>query len=144
MEAYNFFINKAGRLRSGWRLGIFVVTFAIIATLLEFGLVILLTFGFGFEVGQALGGYPGHVAQALILFTAAAVTGWACGGLIEGLPMRALGWAICCSILARAKDATTHTAGTSTWPQQAIAHHPERLRSVDTEWIIPEVKTLTL
>lgn len=93
MEAYNFFINKAGRLRSGWRLGIFVVTFSVIAKILDFGLFILLTFGFGFEVGQALGGYPGHVAQALILFTAAAVTGWACGALIEDLPLRALGWA---------------------------------------------------
>ena len=94
MAASNFFINKAGRLRSGWRLGIFVVTFSVLATILELGTVFLLTFGFGFEADQALRGVVGHFAQAFILFTAAAVAGWACGAIIEDLPWRALGWAI--------------------------------------------------
>ncbi|MEO8435332.1 MAG: type II CAAX endopeptidase family protein [Pyrinomonadaceae bacterium] len=94
MPAYNLFTNKAGRLRSGWRLGIFVVTFSIISALLGFGLVLMLAFGFGFEADRALGGFAGHVAQTFILFTAAGVAGWACGAIIEDLPWRALGWAI--------------------------------------------------
>src|SRR5688500_635301 len=94
MPAYNFLTNRAGRLRSGWRLAIFVVTFTIIATMLEVGMFILLPFGFGFEAKQALEGYGEQVAQHLILFIAAAVAGWACGAIIEELPFRALGWAI--------------------------------------------------
>lgn len=93
METYNFFLNKAGRLRSGWRLGIFVVTFVVVATLLEVALVVLIMLAFKWPVDQVLGGYLGFVAQALILFTAAIVTGWACGALLEELPLRALGWA---------------------------------------------------
>lgn len=93
MPASNFFINNVGRLRSGWRLGIFVVTFTVLATVLELGTV-LFTVSLGLEAGQALSGYGGHAAQAFILFTAAAVAGWACGAIIEDLPWRALGWAI--------------------------------------------------
>ena len=34
MEAYALFLNDAGRLRSGWRLGLFVLTFVVLWFLL--------------------------------------------------------------------------------------------------------------
>jgi len=92
MESYNFFLNKSGRLRSGWRLGIFVVTFAVLAKLIEVALVVSIMLAFKWPADQVLGGYAGFFAQAFILFTAAILAGWACGALLEELPLRALGW----------------------------------------------------
>jgi hypothetical protein len=93
METYNFFLNKHGRLRSGWRVGIFIVAFAVVAKLIETILVASIALAFESSGEEALNGYAGFFVQGLILFTAAAVVGWACGALLEELPMRALGWA---------------------------------------------------
>lgn len=93
MESYNFFVNKAGRLRSGWRLAIFVVAFAIAGTFIELAAkvairLVLRDAAEGFLVSNA-----GYFVQGLVFFTSAAIVGWACGRLLEGLPFRALGWA---------------------------------------------------
>jgi membrane protease YdiL (CAAX protease family) len=93
MEIYNFFVNKHGRLRSGWRLGIFIVAFAVVAKLFEVIFLAAIAIAFKSSAEEALTGYAGFFVQSLILFTAAAVVGWVCGALLEGLPLRALGWA---------------------------------------------------
>ena len=93
METYNFFLNKQGRLRSGWRLGIFTVAFVVVAKLIEVALLAMISLALRRPADEVLSGYSGFVIQALILFTAAAVVGWACGALLEDLPWRALGWA---------------------------------------------------
>src|SRR5438132_5338675 len=93
METHNFFLNKHDRLRSGWRVGIFIVAFAVVAKLLEAFFLAALALAFKSPAEEALGGYAGFFVQSAILFTAAAVVGWACGALLEGLPARALGWA---------------------------------------------------
>lgn len=93
METYNFFLNKHGRLRSGWRVGIFVVTFAVVTKLLEVLFLAAIALAFKSSAEEALNGYTGFFVQSAILFTAAAVVGWTCGALLEGLPLRALGWA---------------------------------------------------
>ena len=46
METCNFFVNQHGRLRSGWRLGIFVVAFAVVAKLFEAILLAALALAF--------------------------------------------------------------------------------------------------
>ncbi|MDQ3687932.1 MAG: CPBP family intramembrane metalloprotease [Acidobacteriota bacterium] len=89
--------NRAGRLRSGWRLGIFVVLYMILLTVLLGGMFVLLfpsSANSTEAATSALESRLGFVAQGFALFTAAALIGWACGRLLEGLPWRALGWAL--------------------------------------------------
>ena len=91
MEAYNFFINENGHLRSGWRLTIFAISFFICAQLSG----VLLLWGIAGAlhrpalevVGSNWGFAVGHGA----LLISAALVGWACGKLFEELPFRALG-----------------------------------------------------
>jgi len=91
MEAYNFFINEEGHLRSGWRLAIFAVSFLICAQLSE----VLLLWGLSGmlrrsapEIARSNWGFAaGHGA----ILISAGFVGWACGRLFEELPLRALG-----------------------------------------------------
>jgi membrane protease YdiL (CAAX protease family) len=91
MEAYNIFLNDEGHLRSGWRLAIFVISFFICAQLCE----VLLLLGIGGLLGRpmldvALSNW-GFVAGHGALLISAGLVGWACGRLLEELPLRALG-----------------------------------------------------
>jgi membrane protease YdiL (CAAX protease family) len=91
MEAYNFFLNEEGHLRSGWRLAIFAIAFFICAQLSE----VLLLRGIAgvqhrsvLEVASSNWGFiSGHGA----ILISAGLVGWACGALFEELPFRALG-----------------------------------------------------
>ena len=92
----NIFINRAGRLRSGWRLLAFAAAynFAITAVFLlaQFSLAAVLTREtFDRVFGESGWGF---VLQSVIFFTTAAVLGWGFGRLLEDLPWRALGWAL--------------------------------------------------
>jgi membrane protease YdiL (CAAX protease family) len=91
MEAYNFFINDQGHLRSGWRLAIFAVAFLISVqlshTLLLAGLAIALRRS-TLEVANSDWGLAAGHGSILI---SAALVGWGCGALLEELPFRALG-----------------------------------------------------
>ncbi|MDX6613169.1 MAG: protease family protein [Blastocatellia bacterium] len=93
METHNLFLNKAGRLRSGWRLGIFVVAFAVVAKLIEMALTVIVRLVLKGSAEGFLSSSAGFIVQALVLFAAAAIVGWGCGALLEDLPARALGWA---------------------------------------------------
>jgi len=91
MEAYNFFIDEDGHLRSGWRLAIFAISFLICAQLSE----VLFLWGIAgalhrpaLDVAASNWGFvTGHGA----ILISAALVGWACGKLFEDLPFRALG-----------------------------------------------------
>lgn len=91
MEAYNFFINEEGHLRSGWRLVIFAVAFLICAqlsqVLLFWGLAVALHRS-AFELAQSNWSFAAGHGSILI---SAMLIGWACGALLEELPFRALG-----------------------------------------------------
>jgi len=91
MEAHNFFTDRAGHLRSGWRLAIFCIAFLICLQLTQFVLVMTLSVVLHrsiMQIGDGLGGVlSGHGA---ILF-ASLVVGWGCGALLEELPLSALG-----------------------------------------------------
>jgi uncharacterized protein len=89
MEAYALFLNDAGRLRSGWRLGIFVL---IYATLLFLAAQLI---RIGYYVALLLNLSPSQFVQDLVfrlmLLTAAIFAGWICNRWLEDLPWRALG-----------------------------------------------------
>lgn len=92
MEIQEIFFNRVGRLRSGWRLGIFAVLlyvgFKLTIALTETVFVLVL----GSSARQVLSGNWGFIAQGLILLVPATLIGWACGKFLEDLPPRALGW----------------------------------------------------
>ena len=90
MKPSAIFINEVGRLRSGWRLVIYIIAFAVILSMLE--VAIHLTLGSRSRQGFLESNW-GFFVQALMLFTAALLAGWGCSALLEGLPLRSLGWA---------------------------------------------------
>ncbi|HEX8354251.1 MAG TPA: CPBP family intramembrane glutamic endopeptidase [Pyrinomonadaceae bacterium] len=90
----DFFYNGAGRLRSVWRLAVFVVAYmaAVTAAFLgaEFALALFLPRdAFASLVVEGGGGF---VVQSFALFVPAALVGWGCASLLEDLPWRSLGW----------------------------------------------------
>jgi uncharacterized protein len=93
MEIKELFLNRFGRLRSGWRLGIYALLLYL-SFKLTFKLVIELFFLiFGDSAVTILSGSWGFLLQGLVLLVPATVIGWACGKFLEDLPPRALGWA---------------------------------------------------
>lgn len=91
MEAYNFFLDDEGHLRSGWRLAIFAISFFICAQLSE----VLLLWGIAGvqrrSVLDVAGSNWGFAAGHGAILISAGLVGWACGALFEELPFRALG-----------------------------------------------------
>lgn len=93
MEAYNFFLNKDRHLRSGWRLAIFAVAFLICVQVTQIALFVILSAALHRSNNQLINGYWGIAAGHGSILFSAFVVGWACGGLLEELPFRALGCA---------------------------------------------------
>jgi membrane protease YdiL (CAAX protease family) len=92
----DFFYNKAGRLRSGWRLAVFTVALLVLSV----ALVLFINFTLAralsrdaYDVIFAEGGW-GFVVQSVVTFVPAALVAWGCGYVLEDLPWRALGWAL--------------------------------------------------
>lgn len=94
MEAYNFFLDREGHLRSGWRLAIFVVAFLICLQVTQVLLLFALSSALHrstVEIGQSLWGVvTGHGA----ILISALLIGWACQALLEDLPFAALGCSV--------------------------------------------------
>lgn len=84
------FFNSVGRLRSGWRLLIFVVVYGLLFMLLskigQLGSAVALR-----TLGRGLSGYVNNFIFRLVLLFAALGAGYFCTRLLEGLPWRALG-----------------------------------------------------
>ena len=87
---YNFFLDRNGHLRSGWRLAIFCLGFFIclqitqLILIVAVALVLRLSRMDGGELSSVITGHGSILISSLIV-------GWACGGLLEGLPFAALG-----------------------------------------------------
>ena len=94
MNLRDIFFNDVGRLRSGWRFAIFIGIYMVVLTVATN----LLQLSFYFLLGNAavhfFESYWGWITQSLLLFITAAGVGWGCNRLLEGLPARALGWAL--------------------------------------------------
>lgn len=91
MEVHNFFTDKEGHLRSGWRLAIFAVAFLICVQVTQ----PLLFLGFAFALNRSVielsNSDWSFVAGHGSILISATLVGWACGALLEELPFRALG-----------------------------------------------------
>jgi membrane protease YdiL (CAAX protease family) len=94
MTPLDIFLNRQGRLRSGWRFAVFAA--AYYSLLVAF--VLLLRVALQLTSPQSVGDFnrlPGaalYLIQFFIQFTPALLLGWACGRLFDGVPPRALGW----------------------------------------------------
>jgi membrane protease YdiL (CAAX protease family) len=86
------FFNDAGRLRSGWRLVIFLVFFlaCVFAGWRIMERVIFLVAGQ--RAFSLLSGFWGTAIQRAIILSASIFCSWVCGRLLEGLPFTAVGW----------------------------------------------------
>ena len=91
MNPLAIFLNRQGRLRSGWRLVIFCAAyFAALGAFLS--VITTLFFLLNSNAEARLAGTLGYLAQSFVLFTTALVVGWGCGRLFEDVPLGALGW----------------------------------------------------
>jgi membrane protease YdiL (CAAX protease family) len=91
MELRKLFINDVGRLRSGWRLLVFVFAFLAIYYLLAIVLLAGYTIGYQFLPPIPHGIFIADVIYRLTLLSSALGAGYLCTRLLEGLPWRALG-----------------------------------------------------
>jgi membrane protease YdiL (CAAX protease family) len=83
------FINSAGRLRSGWRLVIFLVAFIALILLLGVGARVIFVVEHLLNIRSSP--FVQDVIFRLIFLAAAVIAGWLCNYWLEGLPWRALG-----------------------------------------------------
>ena len=91
MDLRQIFINPVGRLRSGWRLLIFVVVYIVLLFLLGTALRIMYAAALLVAPRISLGPYFQNFAFRLLLLTASLLAGYVCTRWLEGLPWRALG-----------------------------------------------------
>jgi membrane protease YdiL (CAAX protease family) len=91
MEARNFFLDRNRHLRSGWRLAIFAVAFIICLQLTHVALLWILSAALHRSIYDLASSNWSVVAGHGSILFSALVIGWACGALLEELPLRALG-----------------------------------------------------
>ncbi|HSS21143.1 MAG TPA: type II CAAX endopeptidase family protein [Pyrinomonadaceae bacterium] len=94
MDIRQIFINPAGRLRSGWRLAVFIILYVAIFFVLASGVRIFYAIALraapGVNLGS-LGGFLSNIVFRVILLAPALIAGFICTRALEGLPWRALG-----------------------------------------------------
>lgn len=82
-----FLFDEFGRLRSGWRFGLFWVMFLFAATVLAAVAGPLLFL----ELPKGSAPTATIILNTAVGLTAAVVTGWACGRFLDNVPFKALG-----------------------------------------------------
>ena len=92
MEIQEIFLNRVGRLRSGWRFGIYAVLLIVSIKLATALAITLFSLIFGASAPSVLSGSWGFIVQGFTFLIPATLVGWACGKVLEDLPPRALGW----------------------------------------------------
>jgi membrane protease YdiL (CAAX protease family) len=91
MEPKQVFINSAGRLRSGWRLLIFVAILLIFAFLLNAVATKVSELAAPYAPSRQVAQYAENSIIRIVLLTVALGAGYICTRWLEGLPWRALG-----------------------------------------------------
>ena len=84
----SLFVNKHGRIRSGWRAAAFLVSFVFISFFFIFASVTILS---QMQFGESAPGYLPLIVPFAISTVIAVLLGWLFGKLLEGLPFRAIG-----------------------------------------------------
>lgn len=88
MNFETIFINEAGRLRSGWRFTIFMLSFLLTTTVvIGAAAVVLMSLPVGFTTSSLLS----FVLQFTVSAAVVIFFGWLYGRIFEDLPFRALG-----------------------------------------------------
>jgi len=84
----NILFNDFGRLRSGWRLAVFLLLFIFFGVLFQ-----IITDGIlkNLPVGYSSNSFLNLAVSSFISLTVALLAGWFCGKYLEDLPFRALG-----------------------------------------------------
>jgi membrane protease YdiL (CAAX protease family) len=90
-DLQQLFFNDAGRLRSGWRLGIFVGIYLILMFLFTSGVRIIYALVLYVAPGTRPPEHIEDLAFRLILLSSSLIAGYICARLLEGLPWRSLG-----------------------------------------------------
>lgn len=91
MEPRKLFINTAGRLRSGWRLAVFVLAFIVFLLLITSAVRVAYAAAVYFAPGVSLGSNVPDFVYRLIILTSGLGAGYVCARLLERLPWRSLG-----------------------------------------------------
>lgn len=91
MNIQKVFINPTGRLRSGWRLLIFILLFVAMLFLIGTGARILYAVALQVVPNPTLGNYLENILFRLTFLVAALVAAFICTRWLEGLPWRAIG-----------------------------------------------------
>jgi len=91
MQAYDFFIDSKGHLRSGWRLVVFAIAFLVSVQLLQLLLLFVLASALRLSIPEINGSLWSIAAGHGSILLSALLVGWACGALLEEVPFRALG-----------------------------------------------------
>src|SRR6266542_2797651 len=91
MDLHTIFINRAGRLRSGWRLLLFVLIYIAILFLLGSGGRIAYVLFLHFTPRLLLSAYLENIIFRAMLLAAALLAGYLSTRWLEGLPWPALG-----------------------------------------------------
>lgn len=92
MTIHNFFFNKEGQLRSGWRVTLFVIAFLVSARIIGAAFRLATAAALGAEARNILRGNGQYVIAALVLFSSATLVGWGCAVFLERLSFRSVGW----------------------------------------------------
>lgn len=91
MDLKQIFINRVGRLRSGWRLLIFAAVFVALTLLLGVATQLGSQLATQLAPSRGVAHYLENFMFRLVLLLAALAAGYICARWLEGLPWRALG-----------------------------------------------------
>lgn len=91
MELRQIFINRAGRLRSGWRLLVFVLIYTFLLFLLTSAVRVVYALATYLSPGLVWSNNLADFVFRLILLISSLGAGFFCTRALEGLPWRALG-----------------------------------------------------
>ena len=91
MGDYNFFMDRNGHLRSGWRLAIFIVAFLICLQVTQFILFMLLSVALRRSFGDISNSLWSVVSGHGSILFSSLIVGWLCGRLMEEIPLPGLG-----------------------------------------------------
>jgi membrane protease YdiL (CAAX protease family) len=92
MDIKYIFLNRVGRLRSGWR---FIISALLIYLSIKLSFILVGTVLYallGSSAGMIFDSRWGFIIQGFAMLIPATLVGWACGKVFEDLPPRALGW----------------------------------------------------
>ena len=91
MDLTQIFINHVGRLRSGWRVLIFILVYIALLFLLSTAVRVGYAVGLQSAAGRSLGAFTEDFIFRLILLASALLAGYLCNRWLESLPWPALG-----------------------------------------------------